>query len=548
MNRIRLLPPQVACQIAAGEVFERPASVVKELVENSLDAGASQIEISLEAGGIGLIRVRDDGCGISREDLPLAVMRHATSKITCLEDLRQVQSFGFRGEALPSIAAVARLELISRTCHEPCGWRLKAGPAGISEPIPAAHPFGTTAIVADLFYSMPARRKFLRREEVEFDQVRSLIERLALGCFAVGFSLRHNQRAVWHLPPARTRKERQARLAQILGQTWLAQALEVECAAYGMRLSGWVSLPERALSQAERLFWYVNGRPVRAKLLSDALRLAYRARLPRGQQPQGVLYLELDPAWVDVNAHPAKLEVRFRDPGRVSEFITASLAQVLSRTSLSVGERFPLRVSEPHEGYGELAKDEAAAQPPLGEALAQVGKYILALAKDGVVIVDTQIACERILGEKFKSQLKEGKGGQPLDPPLQVSLSPSQLDLLACHCQALAALGIEAEAFGLATAVIRALPVWLVGVDAACLLRGLLAELDHLGGLTEAACERLAALVCRQRQEARLPLEEMNALLRQLEQVERAGPGSSSRPAWVRLDLQSLAGLFAHPR
>ncbi len=565
MPKIRVLSPQLACQIAAGEVIERPASVVKELLENSLDAGASQIDVTLEAGGISLIRVRDDGCGISREDLPLALARHATSKIATLEDLRRVQSFGFRGEALPSIAAVARLELVSRTPAEPCGWRILGGPEGVSDPTPASHPFGTTATVADLFYSVPARRKFLRREEVEFGHVRSLIERLALGCFAVGFSLRHNQRMVWSLPPARTPKERKARLAQVLGQEFLSQAMEVECAAEGLRLRGWVGFKVR--SQADRQFWYVNGRPVSDKLLKSALRLAYRDAWPNGQ-PQAVLYLELDPAAVDVNAHPAKLEVRFRDPRRVSDFIVSSLSRAFRRaTPRALQPDFGWRrkiqsskVSEAVEGYQSLRQEASPAGlpelvfsvSPLGEALACLsGLYILAEAEQGLVFVDLRIARERILYARLKRRI-EGKAGvcQEL-APVRMVLSPHEADLLSAHLKELEALGFKVELIGPETAVVRALPLALAGIDAARLLRDLLAELERLEGtceLKEAICERLAALACRAAGTyGTLSREEMNALLRELEQAERDSYGKWP-PAWVVLDHKTLARLFQQRR
>ncbi|GAB6068510.1 DNA mismatch repair endonuclease MutL [Methylothermus subterraneus] len=567
MNRIRVLPPQVVCQIAAGEVIERPASVVKELVENSLDAGASQIDIYLEAGGIGLIRVRDDGCGISRADLPLAVARHATSKIACLEDLFKAQSFGFRGEALPSIASVARLELISRTPDEVCGWRLKAGPEGVSAPTPAAHPPGTTAIVADLFYSVPARRKFLRREELEFNHVRHFVERLALARFATGLSLRHNQRLVWQLAPAHTAQERKDRLGQILGQEFLSQALEVDCAADGLRLSGWIGLPAVARRQAEQ-FWYVNGRPVRDKSLNTALRLAYRDVLPHGRQPPAVLYLELDPKMVDVNAHPAKLEVRFRDVRRVSDFIVSSLYRVLARARPAAPPRVwrgaegselrPLKVSESLGFYQSLRGNADSAQPPkptaaefpLGEAKALLhGLYILAEAREGLVIVDAHAAHERILYEKLKRQMEEGRLVRQRLLPVQVVLSPREVDLIACYLDELARLGLELDRLGPETVLVRAVPALLGQTDVAQLLREVLAELQLLGGSREVEGkirERLASCACRSAVRAgeRLSLAEMNALLRELEQTERGSQCNHGRPTWVMLDRKTLDRLF----
>ncbi|MCX8048087.1 MAG: DNA mismatch repair endonuclease MutL [Methylohalobius sp.] len=577
MRRIHLLPPQLVSQIAAGEVIERPASVVKELVENSLDAGARWIDVSLESGGIGLIQVRDDGCGIGREDLPLAVARHATSKIASLDDLLRVRSFGFRGEALPSIAAVARLELISRTAEEPCGWRLKVGAEGISAPTPASHPFGTTAIVADLFYSVPARRKFLRSEEVEFGQVRSFIGRIALSCFATGFALRHNRREVWYLPPAHTEAECQARLAQVLGPDFIDQALQVDAMATGLRLTGWIGLPTASQRRADGQFWFVNGRPVRDKMLSLALACAYRDVVPKGSHPTAVLYLELDPALVDVNAHPAKLEVRFRDPRTVRDFIVSSLYRVLGRArpgpearriwyppqiankpwkvSDSLALYQSCKAAEPPESPVPLAQSELVTTAPLGEALAHLhGIYILAEAREGLVIVDAHAAHERILYERFKRQV-EGQAvvRQPLLLPVRVALSPREADLLTCHREELMALGVEADLISPDVALVRALPALLKQVDAAKLLGDLLAELEQLEGASETGVvmrERLAtrACHCAVRAGQRLSVEEMNALLRELEQTERGGQCNHGRPTWVVLDFKTLDRLFHRGR
>lgn len=594
MHRIRLLPLQLVNQIAAGEVIERPASVVKELVENSLDAGASRIDITVEAGGVGLIRVRDDGSGIPRDDLPLAVARHATSKIATLEDLRKVRSFGFRGEALPSIAAVARLELISRTAEEPCGWRFQANSTGSpSTPMPVAHPPGTTAIVADLFYSVPARRKFLRSEETEFGQVRRLLERIALSRFETGFSLRHNQREVLKLPPAQMAVEREARLGQILGRGFLEHALEVDCAAGDLQLTGWIGLPILSRRQADMQYWYVNRRPVRDKLLTHALRAAFRDVLPSGRQPVAVLYLDLDPSLVDVNAHPAKLEVRFRDARTVRDFVTRSLYRVLGRArpapavkAGTFGGRSspPPQVNEPLAFYQALreqtepistqaflgsaprffrsepvpnpASTEAAeAMPPLGEAIAHLhGIYILAEAQAGLVIVDAHAAHERILYEKFKRQL-ENKAVvcQPLLLPVRVAVSRSEAEL-AQRCQdVLAGLGIEIDVLGPEVLIVRTLPALLAGVDGAGLVRDLLSELAHRDTAAEvqtALRERLATRACHRAVRAgqRLSREEMNALLRELERTERGGQCNHGRPTWVVLDCKTLDRFFHRGR
>ncbi len=574
MNRIRLLPLPLVNQIAAGEVIERPASVVKELVENSLDAGASRIDIIVEAGGVGLIRVRDDGSGISRDDLPLAVARHATSKIATLEDLLKVHSLGFRGEALPSIAAVARLELISRTATEPCGWRLQVNANGSpSAPMPVAHPPGTTAIVTDLFYSVPARRKFLRSEETEFGQIRRWLERIALSCFETGFVLRHKQREVLQLPPAQMAVEREARLGQILGREFLEHALEVDCVAGDLRLRGWIGLPTLSRLQADMQFWYVNRRPVRDKLLNHALRVAFRDVLPSGRQPVAVLYLDLEPSLVDVNAHPAKLEVRFRDARTVRDFIAQSLYRLLGQArpapaAGTFGGRLspPPQVNESLSFYQALGEQtERLPNPalteaeeailPLGQALAHLHAiYILAEAQAGLVIVDAHAAHERILYEKLKRQLEDNAlVRQPLLLPLKVAVSPSEAEL-AQRCQdLLAELGIEVEVLGPEVLIVRTLPALLAGADVAGLVRDLLSELAHSDAATEAQAalrERLASLACRRAVRAgqRLSREEMNALLRELERTERSGQCNHGRPSWVVLDFKTLDRFFHRGR
>ena len=310
---IRLLPPQLINQIAAGEVVERPSSVVKELVENSFDAQAGVVEVDIEMGGLRLIRIRDDGAGMAQEELPLALSRHATSKIASLDDLERVSSMGFRGEALPSISSVSRLSLTSRTQGSDYAWRILAdGTESGYEIQPASHPFGTCVEVRDLFYNTPARRKFLRSEKTEFSHIETLVKRMALSRFETGFMLRHNQREVLSLRPAPSQTEREGRVALLCGDTFLENALAVDFASSGLRLSGWVGLPTFSRSQADMQFFYVNRRLVRDKLVTHAVRQAYQDVLHHGRQPVYVLYLDLDPAMVDVNAHPAKLEVRLR--------------------------------------------------------------------------------------------------------------------------------------------------------------------------------------------------------------------------------------------
>lgn len=351
---IRILPPQLINQIAAGEVVERPASAVKELVENAFDAGARSVDIDVEQGGLRLLRIRDDGCGIGADELPLALSRHATSKIASLDDLERVGTFGFRGEALPSISSVSRLTLISRTRGERCAYQVGAdGTEAHFDIQPAAHPEGTTVEVRDIFYNTPARRKFLRSEKTEFQHIDTLMRRLALARFEVGFSLTHNQRNVLNLRPAESQGDIERRVAALLGEDFLEQSLPVDIAATGLRLSGWVGLPTYSRSQTDMQFFYVNGRLVRDKLVSVAVRQAYQDVLYHGRQPVYVLYLELDPAQVDVNAHPAKLEVRFREARMVHDFLFRGLHRVLggAKAGIATGTaaELPAEIAVPAE-------------------------------------------------------------------------------------------------------------------------------------------------------------------------------------------------------
>jgi len=340
--RIHSLPIQLVNQIAAGEVVERPSSVVKELVENCFDAGAGQITIDIERGGARLVKVRDDGCGIIKEDLPLALSRHATSKIATLQDLEQVASMGFRGEALPSISSVARLTLISRTADAQCAWCVTAdGSEQDFDPQPDPHPQGTTVDVRDLFYNTPARRKFLKTEKNEFAHIETLIKRMALSRFDIGFTLSHNQKEVLNLKPAPTDIAQEQRIAGICGSAFIDNSIKIDfVAASGLQLTGWVGLPTFSRSQQDMQFFYVNGRLIRDKLVSHAVKQAYQDVLFHGRHPVFVLYLTLDPALVDVNAHPAKLEVRFREGRLVHDFLFSALHRSLAnlRPEHSVGQ------------------------------------------------------------------------------------------------------------------------------------------------------------------------------------------------------------------
>ncbi|HEB77265.1 MAG TPA: DNA mismatch repair endonuclease MutL [Methylothermaceae bacterium] len=585
MKRIRPLPPQLVGQIAAGEVVERPASVVKELIENSLDAGAGRIDVMIESGGIGLIQVRDDGHGIEREELHLVLTRHATSKIATLDDLLQVRTLGFRGEALASIAAVSRLELVSRTTAEPCGWRLVVPTQdALKDPVPVAHPVGTTVTVADLFYNVPARRKFLRSERTEFGHIQTFLERLAMSRFDVAFTLRHNQREVLHLPAAHDERAWSRRVEKVLGEEFLRQSLLIEFKQDGLRLWGWIGLPTVARRQADRQWWYVNGRPVRDKFLSHALRQGYRDVLPHDRQPAALLYLELDPAKVDVNAHPAKVEVRFRDPCGLRDFIARSLHQALggSRPGPDIpppasgspgteyrksGKHLPDgQVNEAMAFYQALrpAQKQQPAEalpgdgdgvPPLGYAVSHLhGIYILAEAEDGLVIVDAHAAHERIIYEKYKRQLQSGDVvSQPLLLPEKIRLSQSEIDLIQRYRHRFAQLGIDLDVLGPETLVVRSLPVLLAQADAATLVKDLISELRDFASSAEVETlirERLAtrACHCAVRAGQRLSREEMNALLRELERTERGSQCNHGRPTWVKLDFPALDRFFHRGR
>jgi len=329
-SRIQLLSPRLANQIAAGEVVERPASVIKELLENSLDSGATRIDVEVEQGGVKLLRVRDDGCGIPADDLPLALARHATSKIRDLEDLERVMSLGFRGEALASISSVSRLTLTSRTAGATEAWQVETEGRDMEARVqPAAHPVGTSVEVRDLFFNTPARRKFLRTEKTEFDHLQEVIKRLALARFDVAFHLRHNGKVVLALHPANDPASRGRRVASVCGPAFLEQALPVEIERNGLHLWGWVGLPTFSRSQADLQYFYVNGRMVRDKLVAHAVRQAYRDVLFNGRHPTFVLFLDVDPAVVDVNVHPTKHEVRFRDNRMVHDFLYGTLHRAL---------------------------------------------------------------------------------------------------------------------------------------------------------------------------------------------------------------------------
>jgi DNA mismatch repair protein MutL len=589
---IRLLPPQLINQIAAGEVVERPASVVKEVLENSLDAGARRVELDIEQGGKALIRVRDDGIGIPRDELALALARHATSKIASLEELEQVASLGFRGEALPSIASVSRLSLTSRTGADAAGWRVGGdGSESVPEPEPAAHPQGTTVEIRDLFFNTPARRKFLRAEATEYKHIEDVVRRIALSRFSVAINLAHNQRQQWRLPAAETREQREQRLARLCGQPFIEHSLYLEHAAAELRLSGWIAQPTFSRSQADLQYFFVNGRVVRDKLISHAVRQAYQDVLFHGRHPAFVLYLELDPAAVDVNVHPAKHEVRFRDSRLVHDFLFRALHEALARDRpahnagapepfggsgggaaapataafASRQQPMPLRVAEHVHAYAALhpspaaappaaqasADTDAGAPPPLGYALAQLhGIYILAQNAAGLVLVDMHAAHERITYEGLKQACDdEGLRAQPLLVPVTLAVSEREAALAEEAAAVFADLGLEIDRLGPERLVVRQVPALLRQADIATLVRDVLSDLaehDTSTRLHEARNAVLSSMACHGsvRANRQLSSAEMNALLRDMERTERSGQCNHGRPTWVQLRLDELDRLF----
>jgi DNA mismatch repair protein MutL len=597
MSRIKLLSTQLANQIAAGEVVERPASVVKELLENSLDAGASKVVIDLEGGGARLIRVRDDGSGIGVDDLPLALSRHATSKIAAIDDLEAVGTLGFRGEALASIASVSRLSLTSNADSGAAGTCISV--SGQPEDIelkPAAHPRGSTVEIRDLFFNTPARRKFLRTEKTEFDHAQEVVKRQALSRPEVGFELRHNGKVIHALRAADNIAGQQRRVAQVCGPAFMEHALRIEQQAVGLSLSGWVALPTFSRAQADLQYFFVNGRVVRDKLVTHAIRQAYRDVLYHGRHPAYVLYLELDPAVVDVNVHPTKHEVRFRDGRSVHDFLfrslhralaevspeqqlqqpqqaaTLTLADVQQQQSMSLQPSSATAVREemnayqqftrPLPGPGPQQQSPPAPMPgqdqdipPLGYAVAQLkGIYILAENASGMIIVDMHAAHERIVYERMKlARSGEGIKAQPLLVPETIAVSSREADCAEQQQPAFQALGFSVERIAEESLVIRQLPALLAGSDVAQLVRDVLSDLLIHGSSDRIEThmdEILGTMACHGavRANRRLSIPEMNALLRDMERTERSGQCNHGRPTWAQQTIADLDKLFLRGR
>ncbi|HEX3397987.1 MAG TPA: DNA mismatch repair endonuclease MutL [Steroidobacteraceae bacterium] len=602
---IQLLSDSLISQIAAGEVIERPASVVKELVENALDAGARRIEVELERGGCGLIRVSDDGAGIDASDLALALARHATSKIASLADLESVSTLGFRGEALPSIASVSRLSLASRTAGTAHAWVIDAREGEIGAPAPAAHGAGTRVEVRDLFFNVPARRKFLRTESTEYQHIVRMLERLALSRFDVGFTLTHNGKSVLTLAAAGSSAARLERVARICGEEFAAHLIELRHETESLRLHGWLALPTFSRSQADLQFAYLNGRFVRDKLVTGAARLAYRDVLFHGRFCAYVLYLGMDPGQVDVNAHPQKLEVRFRDSHRVHDFVFRTLEKVLADTRPSADSAGSASAdwltgasafaaggstlaADPRQAHFSLpeaqqrgsadayrpylspataqVRDEAPAQgplnggategtsAPLGYAIAQLhGVYILAQSADGMVLVDMHAAHERIMYEGMKKLLAGHTAQQQLLMPEILHVTPAQADMAEAHSLEFSALGFGVTRLGVDQVALRAIPTLLAGRDPAGIVRDVLSDLldsGHSRRVEESMNHLLATMACHAavRAQRSLSLPEMNALLREMEGTPRADQCNHGRPTWVRLSMGELDRLFLRGR
>ena len=607
MHAIHALPDLLINQIAAGEVIERPAAALKELLENSLDAGATQIDIDVAGGGIKRLRVADNGAGVEREDLALAVARHATSKISTVIDLEAIATLGFRGEALASIAAVSCLALASRARSAPHAWRIEVEGGTVSPVAPAALAAGTTVTVEELYFNTPARRKFLRTEGTEWGHCDEAFRRVALGHPEAGLTLSHNGRVAHRL----TAGGRRARIEALLGDAFVLHAALVDVEAAGVRLTGFAVRPAFAAQGASAQYAFVNGRFVRDRVLSHALREAYRDVLHHERQPTYVLWLELDPRRVDVNVHPQKTEVRFRDSNAIHQFVRYAVERALATTAaeqpaVSAAERlgvaaarmpprFPatddpfapavaapapagsgypvwtpgqrgleLPASEPAAFYAKLfgARDganSAVSLPnedahPLGFALAQLhGVYVLSQNRDGLVLIDMHAAHERIVYEKLKIAFDGRVPVQPLLVPATFAADPLEIATAEEHKDALDALGFSLSPLGPATLAVRGIPAPLKDADPAVLARAVLHDIREFGGsraLDARRDELLSTMACHGavRANRSLTVPEMNALLREMEATERASQCNHGRPTWYQLSLTDLDRLFMRGR
>lgn len=608
-QRIQQLDTRLSNQIAAGEVVERPASVVKELVENSLDAESKRIDVELQNGGSKLIRIRDNGRGIHRDDLSLALSRHATSKIFSLEDLNGVSSLGFRGEALASIASVSRMLLTSNNRPEELsGWQVSAsGTEMLAEVLPAAQAQGTSVEVRDLFFNTPARRKFLRTDRTEFMRIDDVIKKVALSRFDVSFSLTHNGKSVRNFQVALNDADKMRRLATVFGKEFIENAIYLEEESTAFRMHGWVGLPHYSRSQADSQYFYVNGRIIKDKLISHAVRQAYQDVLYHGRHPIFALFLDINPRLVDVNVHPTKDEVRFREGRSVHDFLYRAIHRALGdtkpgdkihqivsevdspeQTSLSLSTQSSYSFSSPgvrdkwsrngsvsdqaaayhalypRDEHGDDSRSPFSALdaeatsadiPPLGYAVAQIhGVYILAENVQGLIIVDMHAAHERITYERMKTACDaEGLKSQPLLIPVTLSVSDREADCAEQHAGEFQSLGIGVERMGQESLVVRQIPALLRDSDVEQLVRDVLADILTYGSserVMEHRDEILATMACHGsvRANRKLTIPEMNALLRDMEITERSGQCNHGRPTWAMQSLSELDALFLRGR
>ncbi len=596
--RIKILDKELANQIAAGEVVERPASVVKELVENSLDAKARKITVEIRHGGQELIRVIDNGEGILKEDLTLALARHATSKISKLADLEEIHSLGFRGEALASICAVSQLSIVSHHHGADMAWGIVNN--DLNAPEPCAHPIGTTIEVKNLFYNTPARRKFLRQPKTEFRQIESMLHKLALSRLDVGFELIHNQRVIFSLPSASNQETISKRIACILGQEFLDNAFFMEFKAAEFSLNGWLGLPAFHRSQSDMQYWFLNGRYVRDKALSHAARHAYEDVLYNQRYPAYILYLNCDPATVDVNVHPTKQEVRFRDSRSLHQFIVHGIKTALEKIAINPahgqspllgikGENHdspppaPMRrgcnppfspprnpIATTHAVQEQLAvyeyittlieqpnqaKTESIHNLHLGTALAQLkNTFILAQNDQGLVIIDIHAAHERLQYEKLK---KEGhiiqKATQPLLIPLTMALSTEEYQIWEEHQEQFLSAGINTSALNETSILIREIPVLFAKIDICRLIHDFLSDLSVLPAsqkIPELWHELLGNIACKNslKTNEKLTLQEMDALLREMEITPNSSQCNHGRPTWKQFNWSELDRFFLRGR
>ena len=596
MTTIKILNRQLVDQIAAGEVIERPASVLKELLENSLDAGAQQIDVEIEKGGTGLIQVRDDGEGIAGDQLLLALQRHATSKIADLDDLASVSSYGFRGEALASIVSVSQLTITSARADQKSGWQIStSGSIDDVQAEPAAHPVGTTVAIRDLFFNVPVRRRYLRSERAEMRQINKVLRQTALGCFSCGFSMKTAQRTVWRSGAAMTAEAREQRLAAVLGKDFIEQSISIAHQNNDFRLWGWVGQPTFSRAQSDMQFFYVNGRIVRDRRLDYAIRQAWADVMYNRQHPVFVLYLELAPDEVDVNVHPTKTEVRFRQPDAVNHFLFSTLNRLLSNLRPST-QPSPARLPEnmlPSQSTGTAAngnlspgltlrdgRQESASYrqlaeersddrgnllqensldqteiPPMGYAISQLrGIFILAENSQGLIVVDIHAAHERIVYEQLKNNYyRSAIASQKLLIPLNIEVSDSDADCFEQNQQEFTRLGFEISRSGEQSLLLRQIPELLNIKASERLVRDVISDLQELGTsrrIDESLNNILSTMACHSaiRANDQLSKTEMNQLLRDMENTENSGQCNHGRPTWVSLSEDQLNRLFLRGR